>query len=403
MKRFAQVLSADVISKALVGIASIALIRYMPTAEYAALTFAIALATVGGQVLAAGFNRIYILGFESFRLGERIVPYLAAQLWLLLALAAAAAPFVPLLETSYVLILMLAIGLVLSEFAKTYYQRQFAFGRFSAIELGRSMAYAVGIGALIALFGAGLRAEPVLAVQGLALVGAFAISLGARLPWRRLLDFTATKAVLREVLLGPFSVLLLYFSVVAVFSQIDIIMLRAIATELQLASYGSAFRYYALLMLALGAAHAVLLPAVQGAGNREALDRLYRQHFRLLLFFTPAVLLGAWASGWILPWIDQGRYPDAVPAFRILCASAVISFACSPHVNFLMKLHRFRILLYLVLTGLSGAFLLLLVLIPYAGAVGAAWVTLIASASVNVPIFILAYRLRAKLQERKPT
>jgi len=403
MKRFAQVLSADAVSKALVGIAAVALIRYMPTGEYAALTFALTVATMGGQVLAAGFNRIYILGFESLRLEERMAPFVAAQVWLLLALVLAAAPLVRVLDVSYPLVVAVAVGLLLSEFAKTFYQRRLAFGRYSAIEFARALAQAAGIAALIAIFGSGLRAEPVLAVQGAALLAPFALTLGLRLNWTRMLDVAAARELLRDVLKSPYPRLLVYFALVAVFSQVDILMLKALADEQQLASYGSAFRYYSLLMLALGAAHTVLLPAIQQSGSGAALDRLYRQHFRLLALFTPTVLLVAWLSAWVLPWIDQGRYPEAVPVFRILCASAVISFACSPHVNLLMKLQHFAFLLYLVLGALAAAFVLHLVLIPRAGALGAAWATLAGSAFVTVPIFFLARRLRAGLDERRAT
>jgi O-antigen/teichoic acid export membrane protein len=139
----------------------------------------------------------------------------------------------------------------------------------------------------------------------------------------------------------------------------------------------------------------VLLPAVQQAETPEALEALYRQHLRLLAVFAPAVALAAWLAGWVLPWIDRGRYPEAVPVFRILAASAVVSFACSPHVNLLMKLHRFRFLFALIVAALGIAVLLNLVLIPRAGAVGAAWATLVASACVTVPIFLAARRMRS--------
>jgi O-antigen/teichoic acid export membrane protein len=148
----------------------------------------------------------------------------------------------------------------------------------------------------------------------------------------------------------------------------------------------------------LGAAHAVLLPAVQSASDAAALARIYRQHFGVLVMFASAVIVAAWGAGVLLPWIDQGRYPDAVPAFRVLCASAIISFACSPHVNVLMKLQRFRLLLYLVLGGLGVAVALLIALVPLAGAVGAAWATLIAAACINVPIFLIANGLRGQLR-----
>lgn len=392
MRGFAHVLSADVASKVLLGIASIALIRYMPTQNYAALTFAVTVGTIGAQILAAGFNRIYILAFEPLGLGERLGPYLAAQCWLLAAMIVAGLPLLSILGAAYPLVALLAAGLLLSEFAKTFYQRELAFDRYSALEVGRALGQACGIGALIGIFGTGLAAEAVVAVQGAALLASFALALGLRRRWRGLLDVHATKALLRDVLRGPYGTLLSYFSVVALFSQIDIVMLRTLADDVQLASYGSAFRYYAFLMLALGAVHAVLLPRVQRAQDASAVEGIYEQHLRLLVFFAAIALAAGWMAHWVLPWVDQGRYPDAVPAFRILCASAVVSFACSPYANVLMKRHRFRVQLHLILAGLCIALVLHAILIPGAGAIGAAWATLISTACVTVPVALLARR-----------
>jgi O-antigen/teichoic acid export membrane protein len=196
------------------------------------------------------------------------------------------------------------------------------------------------------------------------------------------------------VIAGPYAWLVAYFAVLAVFSQVDVLLLKALSDERTLAAYGSALRYYALLSLALGAVHAVLLPAIQRAASQAELDTLYAQHFRLLALFVPAVALAALAAGWILPWIDLGRYPDAVPAFRILAASAVISFAFSPHVNVLLKRERFRFLFLLIVAALAVDIVLNLALIPRFGAAGAAAATLLASACVTVPIFLASRRAR---------
>jgi O-antigen/teichoic acid export membrane protein len=99
-----------------------------------------------------------------------------------------------------------------------------------------------------------------------------------------------------------------------------------------------------------------------------------------------------------MPWVDQGRYPDSVTAFRVLALSAVVSFAFSPHVNMLLKLERFRFLVTLVTLALCANVVLLLLLVPRYGAVGAAVAVLIAAACVTMPIYFESRRLR--LQER---
>jgi O-antigen/teichoic acid export membrane protein len=99
-----------------------------------------------------------------------------------------------------------------------------------------------------------------------------------------------------------------------------------------------------------------------------------------------------------MPWVDQGRYPDSVAAFRVLAVSTVVSFAFSPHVNMLMKLERFRFLVALAALALGVNVLLLLLLVPRYGAIGASVAMLIAAACVTLPIYFESRRLR--LQRR---
>jgi O-antigen/teichoic acid export membrane protein len=394
MRRFVQVLSFDVLAKIALGLVAIALIRFMPTEQYAAFTLATSVATLAAQTLAAGFNRIYIVGYERLGLAARAEPFLGLQLVLIAAAALAAAPAAAAFEGLYGAAVALAAAIVLSEFSKTYFQQAQRFGRYSAIEVGRAAAQALAIVGLIAAFGRSVRAADVLWVQAAALAGAFAVALAPLLAWARLLDLREAAAIARSVIAGPYAWLVAYFAVLAVFSQVDVLLLKALSDERTLAAYGSALRYYALLSLALGAVHAVLLPAIQRAASQAELDTLYAQHFRLLALFVPAVALAALAAGWILPWIDLGRYPDAVPAFRILAASAVISFAFSPHVNVLLKRERFRFLFLLIVAALAVDIVLNLALIPRFGAAGAAAATLLASACVTVPIFLASRRAR---------
>ena len=62
-----------------------------------------------------------------------------------------------------------------------------------------------------------------------------------------------------ELLRGDYTFLFAYFFVLGLFTQTDIFMLKIVGDADMLASYGSAFRYYSILSLALGAVHAVLL------------------------------------------------------------------------------------------------------------------------------------------------
>ena len=199
--------------------------------------------------------------------------------------------------------------------------------------------------------------------------------------------------VARGLVAGPYGYLFAYFFVLGFFTQADVFMLKILASDDTVAAYGSALRYYAVLSLALGSVHAVLLPMVRHASSRRELEAILDRHGRIALGFAAAVALVGWAAGWAIPWIDAGKYPEAVPTFRILCVSAVISFAFSPHVNLVMRHERFRFLLWLIIAALALHVSASIALIPAHGAAGAAIAMAASAALVTVSIFLLSRRL----------
>ena len=190
-----------------------------------------------------------------------------------------------------------------------------------------------------------------------------------------------------QVLKGEYRFLFGYFAILALYSQADVFLMKILAGDVELAVYGSALRYYMLLLLALGATHAVLLPSIKTAKDIWELHGIIRQYRKMLFFFVPIVILGAWASGWIIPWIDQGKYPGAVLVFRILAVSSIISFAFSPYVSIVIRHEEFRFLFLLILSTLAFSLALNGFLIPRFGGVGAALTNLFSYGLLNGLIY----------------
>jgi len=109
--------------------------------------------------------------------------------------------------------------------------------------------------------------------------------------------------------------------------------------------------------------------------------------------FIVVVAFAGWLAEWAIPWIDAGKYPEAVTTFRILCVSAVISFAFSPHVNLVLRFERYKFLLCLILMALALNVAINLLLIPSYGAVGAAIATMVSAATVTISIYIESRKL----------
>ena len=389
-----QVFSFDLASKVTLGVVGLVLIRYLPSTEYAAYTLALSLAAFVTQSLAATFNRLYILS-DPHAGTPAEWSSVTLQLLLIAGLVAAGQPLAGSLGGLYWLAALLAAASCVSEFAKTYYQRDLRFLRYSQIELYRSLLFFCGALALVYAQGSGTSAAAVLAVQAACLLAVSGWALGSRPAQWRATSPAEIARFAQGVVKGDYVWLFAYFFVLGIFTQADVFMLKIAGDDEMLATYGSAFRYYSLLSLALGAVHAVLLPMVQRSSSHRELQEILDRHRRIAAAFVVVVALAGWLGGWAIPWVDAGKYPGAVATFRVLCVSAVISFAFSPHVNLIMRFERFRFLLWLILAALALNVALNLVLIPAYGALGAALATAVSAATVTVSIYLESRKLLA--------
>jgi O-antigen/teichoic acid export membrane protein len=393
MRSILFVFSWDVIAKALTGAAGIVLIRAMAPADYANYTLAIAGAAIVAQTVAATFNRIYVVGYREFKLQGALSSFVSVQLLLVAALVAITLPFVGLHNALYWCAVLLVLGLCGADMSRTAWQQQLRFGRFALIEVVRAVLFFGGVVTAASLQSGAILAWQAVVVQAAASVVVFAAFLARHLDVRQMLTIREALRLSSRIIGGRYRYLFAYFSVLTLFGQADVFMLKLLGDTRALATYGSAFRYYSLLLLALGAVHSVLLPQVQRLTRIADLRALFARQQRLLFLFLPFVIGLAWASAWFIPFVDKGKYPDAVLVFRVLSVSAAVSFAFSPYVNILLRFEHFEFLLRALLLGLAVSLTLNSFMIPLAGASGAAMTTLLAMASVNVPVFVRARTL----------
>jgi O-antigen/teichoic acid export membrane protein len=393
MKSVFQVFSFDLGSKVLLGILGILLIRYLPQAEYAAYTFAASLVAFSSQSLVASFNRIYIVAHQKLRLKDTEMGFLALQLSLIAGLVLLGSPLSFTLGSLYWIIAILAAATCLSEFSKTFFQQDLKFLTFSLIEFFRSLLFFCSTLLLIYIQQDELTAGAILILQSVALIGVSVWAIGEKFGDLRNAVFPEVARFSKEIINGEYRYLFAYFFILGIFTQADIFMLSIVGDANMLATYGSAFRYYSILSLALGSVHVVLLPMIQKAANDRDLFMLFARHKKMILIFIPAVLVAGWVAHWLIPFVDGGKYPDAVLSFRILCVSAIISFAFSPHVNLVMRFERFRFLFLLICIALALNVAINLVLIPEFGAVGVAFATLVSAAAVTMPIYFQSKKL----------
>ena len=393
MKSIIQVFSFDIISKAILGVTGILLIRYMSPGEYARHTLAISLIVVVTQAFTTSLNRLYIVGYQKLGLDGSSSSFLGFQIASILVLGVMTYPFRNLFSSTYWFLAAAIIATCLSEFSKVFYQEKMRFLRFSLIELSRVALIAIGVIVIIRIARDSLQAWQVLMVQAAAMVSIFAIFFGRRLELSNFFRFREVLTLGRRIIRGEFKYLFGYFFLFALFGQIDIFMLRSLANDSALATYGSAFRYYTLVILALSSVHTVMLPITQKSEDLDELKMTFRRYSRLVLLIAPVIILGAWASRWIIPAIDAGKYPEAIAVFRILAVSAIISIAFSPYVNLVMKFEGFRFLFILVCGAIGIGVAMNIALVPRLGATGTAISTLASFTVVNSMTFVKGRQL----------
>lgn len=389
MREFARVFSFDIVSKGALGLIGIALIRLMPAAEYAKYTFALTFLSFAQQSVVGTFNRVYILMPERAGTAAGEVPaLLGAQFLVLAALALLGLPFSGRLGFLYAAVVVLVGAACLYEFARTTFQKALDFKTFSVMDLQRAVLFGALVLLAVVALGKDTSAAAIIGAQAAAYLLVCWRATADRLHAAALPDRAALRELARSLLAGGHQLLFAYFFLIGLFTQVDVFMLVALGDDTMVASYGSAYRYYAILALALGSAHAVLLPMIPQVGSRQELDELLGKHLRLVVSFTALVFAAALASGWFIPLVDAGKYPDAVPVFRILSVSIVVSFAFSPHVNLLLRHGQYRFLVILVACALAVALAGNYLLIPTHGAIGAALATFASSMLVTVTIYL---------------
>jgi O-antigen/teichoic acid export membrane protein len=397
LRPIVQVFLLDVFSKALWALAGMTLIRVLSPTEYAGMTLATAAATMIVAGLTANLNKVYIVGFERLDLQQNPQAMLGLQFWLLAVAVILTIPMSGFAQGLFLYIVGLTLVNSCVEFAKTYFQRELRFARFSLIEVLRSVLYAVSLFVAIGVYQERLTARHVLVVQLLTMLGVVLLMFGRYMRVSCLVEWQSIRRLARGLVRSSYGYMLGYFLILAVFLRIDVIMLRALSDDYQLATYGSAYRYFGILLIVLNSVHTVFLPLTQRAVARHELQAIYRKLGVILLFVSPLILVAAWISQWMIPWVDGGKYPQAVTAFRILALTAVVSLAASPAVNIVLRYEQFRWLFGAIMACVivNGAAQWLL--IPEWGATGSAVATGIGLVLMNGSIF---FRARWLLRHR---
>lgn len=389
MRSLLQVFSFDFASRVMLGLVGLVLIRWMTPAEYGAYTLAVSLIALPTQLVLNGLSAIYVVARRTLHGGPSGAFLVLALAGVCVVLAGEAALGLVSPEL-FAMVAGVVFATALTEYAKAVFQQELQFLRFSLVDAIRSITFCLLVVGLLWWQRSSLGAFEVLAAQWFAPFGTFVLVFARHLDRLRYSDVKRAVELGRWLAIGPYKYLYGYYVALALLSQVDVFALRVLAGTGAVASYGSAFRYYSLVLLALGSIHSVLLPTVQKIQSQAELGVMIRRVNRLSLLLAPVIVLGAWLAGWVLPWIDAGKYPDAVIVFRILSGSALLSLVLSPYVHVLLRCEDFRFLFIACAAALVVCISANVLLVPLLGPTGAALSTLLGLGCVNTAALVRA-------------
>ncbi len=238
------------------------------------------------------------------------------------------------------------IGHASVELAIFHYQAQLAFTRAGLIAVARSLVILVI--ALIAVAGwltsgTGVGLLFAIGVDCVGLVVALPLAISTR---SQVHEHESRFGFDRES-----ASLTLYSLVSAGWAYLDIFLVAALLSDAAVAAYGAALRYVAIVIGPLPALVAVLrVRTAQGdmIDSESAQVGLVTRWLKSTA--GPAlVILGAAAIAaiWVIPFLNGGRYDEAVPIFQILLIVVFAQVVTLPSSNLLIAQERYTLLAWI--------------------------------------------------------
>lgn len=209
------------------------------------------------------------------------------------------------------------------------------------------------------------------------------------------------KSITAEYNIKQWHKTLLPFTLLAVIStmnnELASVFLGFLADEESVAYFKVAMQGVTLLALGLAAINTVIAPQISRyyrQGDMVATQELLTKSVRLsALTSLPFALLLIFCSKWIVTLLFGSKYLPAVPIITILCIGQIVNvFMGSVGLVLQMTGNEKSALKYLIISFIV-AFVLLALLIPYFGAVGAAYSVTISMISWNVLMFYEVRRI----------
>jgi O-antigen/teichoic acid export membrane protein len=339
LRHFRTVLMGDVAAKALTAALLFGLVRLLPPSQFASFVYQSSLMILSVTLLNGFFNRHYIIA------GEHASPRAYRGLQLATACLVYVVIAVALARDSSAFELLAGISCAAAaanfDFRRTHAQKALLFGPYTSAEVARAFVQAV-LSIPVVVWGGVHTVGLLLAAQAVSYLAL--AQLLPRLPSRSDAPWGHAIESARGIVANASSMALLgYFALVGLFGQLSVLMLKQYASAAELASFGSAFRYYGFPLGVVAVANVVILPRIAKADD---LSKSLKGIVNVVL--AGVAMIGLIAAGGYaaIPWIDAGKYPDAPLLFAILCTGLLPGMTLAPITAAFLRMDRNMHLLY---------------------------------------------------------
>lgn len=340
LRNFRDVLGGDLAGKACTALFLLGLLRWLKPADFALLMTLQSVIILAVTLPSGILNRHYLLtqGSEpdarSYRALQLVLSAATSVLVMGLAIDGAA------IQTQLAVLCCCVIG-AWFEFARTDAQKSAAFGRWARAEIARAVLLLPTLGWVLAPVKPEWLVTGIIACQGLGYLIASAL---IKPKAGRNLSLSVALDAIRDPRARTLAV---YIALVAIAGQLPMLLMANLASTVEVASFGAAYRYFGLLMSILASAHVVILSKIASGGSSSSADIRRMQYLAAAMVF-----IGIGVGYFLMPIIDGGKYPSSPGLFVIMSLALLPGLAAAPTIAKFMRENRGWRLLSSQLLGL---------------------------------------------------
>lgn len=340
LRNFRDVLGGDLAGKACTALFLLCLLRWLKPADFALLMTLQSVIILAVTLPSGILNRHYLLtqGSEqdarSYRALQLVLTAATAVLVLGLAIDGVAIQ-------ARLAVLFCCITGAWFEFARTDAQKSAGFGRWARAEIGRAVLLLPTLGWVLAPVKPEWLVTGIIVSQGLGYLIASALikSTVGRNP-----SLSIALSAIRDPRAGTLAI---YIVLVAIAGQLPMLLMANLASTVEIASFGAAYRYFGLLMSILASTHVVILSKIASGGSSDMAGIRRMQYLAAAMVF-----IGIGVGYFLMPIIDGGKYPRSPALFVIMSLALLPGLAAAPTIAKFMRQNRGWRLLSSQLLGL---------------------------------------------------